>query len=205
MFTPDLALETSLWQKGLSYLAGIDEVGRGSWAGPVVAAGVILPKNFVIPIVFGDSKQLKPIARQKLSKYIREQAISYYISEISVSIINKVGIGKASQIAFRRVVKFLYPKPEFILMDAFYIKHLNRKNQMAITKGDQKVASIAAASVMAKVYRDNLMKKLAKIYPKYGFARHKGYGTKIHQAAIKSFGYSKIHRTSFNLNYLFNG
>lgn len=204
MFTPDLALEISLWEQGLNFVVGIDEVGRGSWAGPVVAAGVILPKSFIIPYIFGDSKQLKPKARQKLAKYIHEQAVSYYIAEIGVSIINKVGIGKASQIAFRKVVKFLYPKPEFILMDAFCIKHLKRENQMAIKKGDQKVASIAAASIIAKVYRDNLMKKLAKIYPDYGFGKHKGYGTKGHQKAIKEHGFSKVHRTSFNLNFLLN-
>lgn len=200
---PDLSFENSLWQKGFNYVAGIDEVGRGSWAGPVVAAGVILPKNFKIPRVFGDSKQLKPLLRQKLSNFIKEAAIAYYISEVSVTQINKIGIGKASQVAFRKVAKFLIPKPQFILMDAFYIKHLNRKNQMAIKGGDELSASIASASIIAKVYRDSLMKKLSKIYPQYGFGKHKGYGTKRHQAAIRNYGFSKIHRTSYNLGFLF--
>ena len=200
---PDLSFEHSLWQKGFNYIAGIDEVGRGSWAGPVVAAGVILPKNFTVPQVFGDSKQLKPLLRRELSKFIKDRALAYYISEVSVTQINKIGIGKASQVAFRKVVKFLLPKPQFILMDAFYIKHLNRKNQIAIKGGDQLSASIAAASIIAKVYRDSKMKKLSKIYPQYGFAKHKGYGTKIHQEAIKNFGFSKIHRTSYNLGFLF--
>lgn len=200
---PNLSFETSLWQKGFNYIAGIDEVGRGSWAGPVVAAGVILPKNFTIPKVFGDSKQLKPLLRQKLSKFIEETAVAYFISEVSVGKINKIGIGKASQIAFRKVAKFLTPKPQFILMDAFYIKHLNRKNQLAIKGGDQLSASIASASIIAKVYRDNLMKKLSKAYPQYGFGKHKGYGTKNHQLAIKAHGFSKIHRTSYNLGFLF--
>ncbi|MBI4037741.1 ribonuclease HII [Candidatus Curtissbacteria bacterium] len=204
MLPPDLAHELSLWQKGINYIAGIDEVGRGSWAGPVVAAGVMLPKNFSIPEVFGDSKQLKPYERRKLAQIITKQAISYYISEIGVSVINKIGIGNASQVAYRQVVKFLHPKPQFILMDAFYIKHLNRKNQLAIKKGDQKIASIAAASVIAKVYRDNLMKKLARIYPNYGFGKHKGYGTKSHQEAIRVHGFLKVHRTSYNLKFLLN-
>lgn len=200
---PDLSFEKSLWQKGFNYIAGIDEVGRGSWAGPVVAAGVILPKNFTIPQIFGDSKQLKPLLRQKLSKFIEETAVAYFISEVSVGKINKIGVGKASQIAFRKVAKFLTPKPQFILMDAFYIKHLNRKNQLAIKGGDQLSASIASASIIAKVYRDNLMKKLSKAYPQYGFGKHKGYGTKNHQLAIKTHGFSKIHRTSYNLGFLF--
>jgi len=203
MSVPNLSFENTLWRKGANYIAGIDEVGRGSWAGPVVAAGVILPKNFIIPKVFGDSKQLKPLLRRELSKFIKEIAVAFFISEVSVSQINKIGIGEASQVAFRQVAKFLIPKPQFILMDAFYIKHLSRKNQMAIKGGDQLSASIAAASIIAKVYRDTLMKKLSKTYPQYGFGKHKGYGTKNHQEAIKTYGFSKIHRTSYNLGYLF--
>lgn len=201
-FTPNLQEENTLWQKGFRYVAGIDEVGRGSWAGPLVAAAVILPQSFAIPEIYGDSKQLKPLQRSKLSKIIRDVAISYSIAEISVNIINKFGVGKASQMAYRLAVRSLELKPDFILIDAFYIKHLNRKSQKAIIKGDQKSATIAAASIIAKVYRDSLMKKLSKIYPAYGFAKNKGYGTKLHQSTIKTSGLTKIHR-SYNLNFLF--
>lgn len=202
MNLPGLSHEVSLWQKGIKFIAGIDEVGRGSWAGPVVAAGVILPKTFIVPSIFGDSKQLKPLQRQKLSKIIKQISVSYYIAQVNVSTINKVGIGRASQVAFRKVVKSLDPRPQFILIDAFYINHIAKKTQMAIKGGDQISASIAAASIIAKVYRDNLMKKLAKKYPYYSFGKHKGYGTKLHQEAIKKHGFSKVHRTSYNLGYL---
>lgn len=199
---PDLNFEYELWQKGFELIAGIDEVGRGSWAGPVVAAAVILPRDFIIPPNFGDSKQLKPQYRKKMAELIKEKAIEYSIAEISVSIINKIGIGQASQMAFRKAVRNLNKKAHFYLIDAFYIKHLSRKNQMPIIGGDQKSATIAAASIIAKVYRDALMKKLARIYPQYGFGKHKGYGTKFHQNAIKDHGFSKIHRTSYRLNFL---
>jgi len=203
MNPPDLSIENSLWQKGYKYIAGIDEVGRGSWAGPVVAAAVILPKNFYIPHIFGDSKMLKPKIRESLDKFIRAKAVSYCISEISVSEINKFKIGKASQMAFRKCLKDLKVRPDYILIDAFYIKRVNRKNQLAIKKGDEKSATIAAASIIAKVYRDTLMKKLSKKFNQYGFGKHKGYGTKAHQEAIKKHGFSRIHRTSYNLDYLF--
>lgn len=202
MFTPNLSFEYSLWQKGYEYIAGVDEVGRGSWAGPVVAAAVILPQSFKIPTRFGDSKQLKPRERCAVSKYIKAVAISYFVAEISVSRINKYGIGKTSQMAFRLALKKLTTKPDYILIDAFYIKHVSRKNQLPIKKGDQRSATIAAASIIAKVYRDAHMKKLARSFPQYGFAKHKGYGTKFHQEAIRNYGLSKIHRLSFDLNYL---
>ena len=200
--SPNLAFEKSLWARGCINIAGIDEVGRGSWAGPVVAAAVILSKSFEIPDGFGESKQVKPQARKKLSQYIKIHAKAFSIAEVPVSMINNHGIGYASQVAFRKAVRQLDPRPDYILIDAFYIKHLNRKNQKAIIKGDEKCASIAAASVIAKVYRDDLMRMLAKKYPQYRFGKHKGYGTKLHQGLIRENGFSKIHRTSFNLKFL---
>ena len=202
MIKPSLDVEKSLWKKGYKYIAGIDEVGRGSWAGPVVAAAVILPRDFKIPENFGDSKQLKPRQREKMTKIITKTAVSWAIAEVPVLTINRLRIGKAIQIAFRKSLKDLHEKADFVIVDAFYIKHVNRKNQKAIKKGDQQCATIAAASIIAKVYRDNLMKKLSKNYPLYGFGRHKGYGTRYHQDAIKKFGFCQIHRTSYNLNYL---
>lgn len=199
MVFPTLEEEKLLWQRGLKYICGIDEVGRGCFAGPVVVGAVIFSPECNLPEGIADSKLLKPRQRESLAKAIKESCQSWAIAEISVTTINKVGIGKATQMAFRKVVKLLDKNPDFILMDAFYIKHLNRKKQKAIVKGDQKVASISAASIIAKVYRDKLMKVIHKKYPLYGFAKHKGYGTKAHQAAIKKHGLSRIHRKSFNL------
>ncbi len=202
MKNPNLSLEKFLMKQGYTKIAGVDEVGRGSWAGPLVVGAVILSGFFQIPVGFGDSKQLKPLARRRFSTYIKEQAEAWSVVETPVSFINKFGIAKATHVAFRKAIKSLDPRPDFVLVDAFYVKHLNRKSQKAIIHGDEKSASIAAASIIAKVYRDDLMKKLSKKYPNYNFARHKGYGTKQHQIAIKMYGFTKIHRTSYNLGYL---
>lgn len=202
MILPDLKIERKLWQKGYTYIAGIDEVGRGSWAGPLVVAAVILPQNFKIPANLADSKLLKHSQRLKLSKIIKQLAIAYSVVEISASRINKVNIGKASHEAFRKVLRELTPSADYCLIDAFYIKHFSKKRQKAVKNGDKICASIAAASIVAKVYRDNLMKRLHFKYPNYGLGRHKGYGTRLHQAAIKTFGFTRIHRTVYNLQYL---
>lgn len=199
MITPTLKLEESLWIKGFHRIAGLDEVGRGCFAGPVVVGAVVFPKDFQMIDGLADSKLLKPRQREKLTESIKKQALAWSVAEISVTAINKVGIGKATQMAFRKAIKSLKKSPDFILIDAFYIKNLNRKRQRAVKDGDKICASISAASIIAKVYRDNLMKKLHKKYPRYGFAKHKGYGTKMHQEAIKKYGLSKVHRKSFDL------
>lgn len=199
MITPTLQLEQKLWKSGYRYIAGLDEVGRGCFAGPVVVGAVIFPKNFRIMDGLADSKLLKPRQRENLESAIKNQALCWSIAEIGVRHINKHGIGKATQMAFRKAIKSLEKSPDFILIDAFYIKHLNRKRQKAVQDGDKICASISAASIIAKVYRDKLMKKLHKKYPKYGFAKHKGYGTKRHQEAIRKYGLTRIHRRSFNL------
>ena len=204
MVQPTLAIESSLWQKGYEYIVGIDEVGRGSWAGPLVAAGVILPRDFVIPEGLADSKQVKPLGRTQLAKFIRSKAVSFYIAQIPSQRIDKCGIAKATADAFRQIAIKLVPTPEFCLVDAFHIKYYSAKKQMAVKNGDKICASIAAASIVAKVWRDNLMKKLHFQYPQYGFGKHKGYGTKLHQEAIKKYGFSKIHRTSYKLDFLFS-
>lgn len=202
MIKPTLDLENSFWFKGFNYICGIDEVGRGSWAGPLVVAGVILPKSFVIPENLADSKQVRPAMRVKLSDIIHKSAIAVGIAQIEPRRIDKHGVGQATHEAFRKVVKLLTPAPDFCLIDAFYIKHFLKSRQRAIKNGDKICASIAAASIIAKVYRDDLMIKLDSIFPQYGFASHKGYGTKFHQEAIKKFGLSKIHRKSYNLSFL---
>lgn len=198
----DLTIEKSLWSQGFKNLAGIDEVGRGSWAGPVVAAAVVLPNNWVLPPKLTDSKLLKAKDREILAEIIKSQALAYTVVEIGISSINKDGVGQATQKAFRKAINKLAIQPDFYLVDGFYIKNLSKKKQWPIIKGDQKSASIAAASIIAKVYRDRLMVRLGKQYPQYCWAQNKGYGTKLHQSAIKLGGLSALHRTSFNLYYL---
>ena len=200
---PDFSIETSLWQRGYRFVVGIDEVGRGSWAGPLVAAGVILSPDFEIPDGLADSKLVKPQTRNKLSRIIKKIAVGYYIAEISVREIDKIGIGAATFVAFRKIINNISPRADFAIIDAFHIKYLNRQKQMAVKNGDKICASISAASIIAKVYRDNLMRKLHFKYPNYGFERHKGYGTALHQQAIRRLGFTKIHRISYNLDYLF--
>lgn len=199
MVAPTLDLETSLWQKDYVRVCGVDEVGRGAFAGPVCVGAVIFPKDCLLLDGLADSKLLKPRAREKLSERIKSYAISWSVAEVGVARINKFGIGKATQIAFRKALRTLPVPADYILIDAFYIKHLNRKRQRAVKDGDTICASISAASIIAKVYRDRLMKKLHKKYPQYGFVRHKGYGTKKHQQAIKKYGLCRIHRRSFDL------
>lgn len=199
MIFPTLKIEQKLWNSGYTHVCGLDEVGRGSFAGPVVVGAVIFSKYSTMIEGLADSKLLKPRQREKLSVLIKEQAHAWSVAEISVSIINRIGIGKATQMAFRKAIKSLSRTPDFILVDAFYVAHLSRKRQKPVKDGDKICASISAASIIAKVYRDKLMKKSHKKYPEYGFAKHKGYGTKKHQEAIKKHGLSRIHRKSFNL------
>lgn len=211
MKMPDFEEEKKLWKKDFKYVIGVDEVGRGAFAGPVTVAAVVFESESVEINSLGinDSKLLTPLKRQKLSKPIKDRCIAYSIVTIGVSTINKIGIGKATNMAFRKsiddVISKLKAKEEkvYLLADGFHIKHIKQiglKNQKAIIKGDRKSISIAAASIIAKVHRDNLMKKLSKKYPQYGFAKHKGYGTKFHQEAIKKHGLSRVHRKSFNLS-----
>ena len=200
MIVPTLNIEEKLWKSGYYRIAGLDEVGRGAFAGPVVVGAVIFSKNCNLPEGIADSKLLKPRQREKLAIKIKECALDWTVAEIGVSLINRVGIGKGTQMAFRKAVKSLEKTPDFVLIDAFYIQHFNRKNQRAVKGGDEICVSIAAASIIAKVHRDKLMKKLHRIYPKYGFGKHKGYGTRRHQEAIKLYGLSRIHRKSFNLD-----
>lgn len=204
---PSFAEEKKLWKLGYELVIGMDEVGRGAFAGPVVVGAVVFsPKSLPIEHV-NDSKLLKPSLREKLSLAIEQEAVFSITTKESVSVINKLGIGKATQMAFRKAIKIVqreFPnKRKFVLIDGFYIpflKGIGLKNQKGIIKGDQKSISIAAASIIAKVKRDSIMKSLDKKYPEYGFAKHKGYGTKFHQEAIHTYGLTKLHRRSFNLH-----
>jgi len=195
--------EKPLWSRGLKLVAGIDEVGRGAWAGPVVAGAVVFPANYSSDFHLYDSKLLSPKQREESASKIRSIA-QIGIGVVGVSVINKIGIGKATQIAFQKAVKKLPLFPQHFLIDAFYIKNWPKDNQNPIKKGDVFCASIAAASIVAKVFRDQLMRNLDKKYPQYEFASHKGYGTPNHQKAIKEFSFSPVHRTSFDLRWVVN-
>ena len=198
----DFNFEKKLWSSKINFVAGVDEVGRGAWAGPVVAAAVVFPKNIQFPTDLYDSKLLLPRQREHLSKLIYRLARSVGIGSADVHTINKQGISKATHIAFRSAIKNLLIKPDHILVDAFYIKRLRRGNQTPIKKGDVICASISAASIVAKVYRDYIMRNLSKKYPQYHFGKNKGYGTRVHQEAIRKNNFTEIHRRSFNLDYL---
>ena len=196
---PTFEYEQQLWQKGLQFIAGVDEVGRGCFAGPVVAAAVILPSDFHATDKINDSKKLSPKVRVELSEIIKKHALAFAIAEVSVDVINDVGIGKAAQQAFVNSIADLKIKPEHILIDAFVIQALQKDKQTAIIHGDGISISIAAASIIAKVYRDELMQKLPEDYSVYDFFTNKGYGTKKHRDAIGKYGLCDLHRTSFNL------
>lgn len=200
MTLPTLRLEQKLWQAGYQAVVGLDEVGRGSWAGPVVAAAVIFPAKFKLCgelKQLRDSKQLSAEKRKKLAKLIKKVAQTHSTCQIGVSTINRVGIKRAAEYAMRKAIRLLKIPPDYHLIDAFYLKYICKHDQTGIIKGDAKIASIAAASILAKVYRDRLMVKLHREYPNYGFHRHKGYGTRLHQERIKKFGLCPLHRSVF--------
>lgn len=195
---PSFKEEQLLWNKDLKYIAGIDEVGRGAFAGPLVAAAVILPQSFKINGI-NDSKVLTPEKREELSKYIIKNAVEYSISEISINFINIHGIGKATENAMLACIKKL-KHFDYVLVDGYKLKNFDDNLQKGIIHGDSISVSIAAASIIAKVYRDNLMRKLHHKYPEYNFWENKGYGTKFHRVALKKYGLSEIHRTSYKLD-----
>lgn len=200
---PTFSEEQALWDQGQNIIAGIDEVGRGAFAGPVVTAAVVFPKNCVFkdPILheINDSKLLSSNKRQALAHKIRLTALCYNVTEISLDYINTYGIKRAVQVGFYKSVMSLSRFPDFCLIDAFFIQKLPREIQKPIIHGDRLSISIAAASIIAKVYRDELMERLHQKIPTYNFAQNKGYGTKFHRDQIKIHGLSSLHRRSFNL------
>lgn len=199
---PDLDVESTYWKKGYRFIVGIDEVGRGSWAGPLVAAGVILAPDFKIPVGFAESKQVASEKRVFFAEFIRKNSQGTYIACISNRKVDKIGLSKATSLAFRQIARKINPTPDFCLIDAFHISYFAQSRQLAIKGGDLKCASIAAASIIAKVFRDDLMDKLHAKYPMYGFDKNKGYGTAFHQKAIAGHGLSQIHRASYDFKFL---
>ena len=184
----------------LAYVAGIDEAGRGPLAGPVVAAAVILPKDIFLPFL-NDSKKVTEKRRDVLFDEIKQNAIAYGIGIASNTLIDEINILQATYEAMREAIHALEKTPDVLLVDAVHIPDINIK-QVGIVKGDAKSVNIAAASILAKVTRDRLMAEYDKIYPEYGFASNKGYGTATHIAALKEIGPCAIHRKSFIGNFV---
>lgn len=246
MKKPDFSFERQVWKKGFRVIAGVDEVGRGAWAGPIVASAVAFApqiKNLKFKIEnlgvrVDDSKKLSPSQREKADLWIKENCLAFGIGEASSSVINRLGMARATKMAFRRAIAECNrrldnrwsnvdlearsskldnpssnfqlqnlassfnrrPPIDFLLIDAFYIpfvRGLRRKHQKPIINGDQKSFSIAAASIIAKVYRDSLMTKLSRKYTNYSWGSSKGYGTKEHQKAILRYGLTRFHRKKF--------
>jgi ribonuclease HII len=191
-----LDFENQALSEGYKFIAGVDEVGRGCLAGCVVAAAVILDLAKPIPEFLDDSKKLSAKRRESLDSQIKENALSYAIGQIEADEIDRINILEATKKAMRLAIERLDPSADFLLIDAVYLKgHLTP--QKSIIKGDAISASIAAASIIAKNYRDNLMREMHEIYPEYGFAKHVGYGTKAHFEALREHGACEIHRKSF--------
>ena len=189
------ALQREYAGKGYGVICGVDEAGRGPLAGPVCAAAVILPDGYEIPGL-NDSKQLTDKKRRELFPVIKEQAIAYGIAMVDETVIDRDNILNATFQAMREAVNQLAVKPELVLVDGNRLTDFGCE-AVAVVKGDAKVASIAAASILAKVTRDEYMERMDALYPEYGFAVHKGYGTKRHYAAIEEYGMCPIHRRTF--------
>ncbi len=195
----NLNFERELTAQGVTLIAGMDEAGRGPLAGPVVAAAVIMPLDEIIPGV-DDSKKVSEKKREILFDKIKEKAIAYKIVAIDEKTIDAINILEATKKAMKECVAGLSVKPEIVLVDA--VKLDLGVPSKAIIKGDALSYSIAAASILAKVYRDRLMAEYDETYPVYGFSKHKGYGTKAHIDAIKEHGPCPIHRRTFIKNFV---
>lgn len=193
--------ENQLMKKGFKTICGIDEAGRGPLAGPVVVASVIMPEDSMIEGI-NDSKKISEKKREKIYEQILEEAISYGVGIIGQDEIDKINILNATKKGLTMSLKELTVKPNLIIVDA--LTHIDTMGipYESIIKGDAKCYSIAAASIIAKVTRDRIMREWANVYPQYGFEQHKGYGTAKHISAIREYGLSPIHRKSFTKNFI---
>lgn len=190
-------LESQRRRQGYQLIAGLDEVGRGAWAGPLVAAAVVLKPHAQLPNL-RDSKQVTPLGRERWSKKILSVATAYGYGVVTHKEIDRIGIGEANRLAFRRALEALQPQPDYALADYFSVDGAVCPIE-GVLHGDRDIRVIAAASIVAKVYRDALLVAIEKRYPGYGFAEHKGYGTAVHRRAIKKLGLSPYHRKSFDI------
>ena len=208
MKSPNFDEEKLLWQQGFEYVVGLDEVGRGPLAGPVVTAAILIRANAEISIDgVNDSKKLSEKNRNKLYKIItNDKNIEWGIGMVSEKVIDKINILEATKLAMLEAIlqveKKINRSSDYLLIDGNFtlqqVQGEKKIQQKSIVKGDQKVISIAAASIIAKVTRDRIMEKMHKKYPQYGFDKHKGYGTELHIKMLKKFGACPIHRKSFN-------
>lgn len=189
-----MRFENEAFQQGARFIAGLDEVGRGPLAGPVVSAAVILPKECQI-LGLNDSKQLSAKKREELFIEIQNKAVAVGIGVVSPEEIDRINIYQASRLAMKEALIDLAVKPEHLLIDAMTIE--TDIPQQSLIKGDARSISIAAASIIAKVYRDNLMKDFHDVYPFYGFDQNAGYGTKVHLEGLAAHGICSIHRKTF--------
>ena len=194
-------IDKSYFKEGYNYICGIDEAGRGPLAGPVVVAAVIMPKDSMIEGV-NDSKKVSEKKREKLYELIIEEAISYSVGIVDQNEIDRINILNATKAGLTEAVRTLKVKPELILVDALTNIDTCGVPYQSIIKGDAKSYSIAAASIIAKVTRDRIMREWDKVYPQYGFATHKGYGTAAHIKAIKEYGPCPLHRKTFIKNFI---
>ena len=190
-----LVEETKLWQQGFLLLAGIDEAGRGPLAGPVVAAACILPVRFVLPGL-NDSKLLTESKREKLYAQIQAQAIDYALGSAEPAEIDALNILQATKLAMKRAIEGLKVRPHYLMIDALTLPAI-KMPQLPLIGGDRISASIAAASILAKVTRDRLMVELDTLYPEYTFSKNKGYGTNEHMQVLQRLGPCPLHRRSF--------
>ena len=196
-----LRFERALQEKGYTFIAGVDEVGRGPLAGPVVCAAVIMPlgeENIIAGV--DDSKKLSEKKRVMLAEKIKEKALYYTIVEVDEKRIDEINILEATKEGMQKALISLEQAPDFVLTDGNMTLDIPFK-QKSIVSGDALSYSIGAASILAKVYRDNLMDEYAKTYPMYAFEKNKGYGTAVHIAAIKEFGLCPIHRRTFTKKF----
>ena len=195
------SMEKELYDKGFEYICGIDEAGRGPLAGPVVVAGVIMPQDSMIEGV-NDSKKVSEKKREVLYDLIIKEAISYSVQIIGQDVIDDINILNATKQGVTKIAEELEVRPDLIIVDA--LEHINTKRipYESIIKGDAKCYSISCASILAKVTRDRIMREWDLVYPQYGFAQHKGYGTKKHMEAIREYGLCPIHRISFTKNII---
>lgn len=196
---PTFFEESQLWQSGYRFVAGIDEAGRGAVAGPVVAAAVIAPTHSDYSGLWtqvDDSKRLHAIVRTRLAAEIKEHALAWGIGEADAARIDEIGIGPATKEAMSIAIQSLHVRADFLLIDWVRLP-LCPIEQRSFTKADQRIVSVAAASILAKVHRDKILTELHTHYPSYGFDQHKGYGTAKHCEAIAQYGPCSVHRHSF--------
>jgi ribonuclease HII len=191
--------ERECYENGFKLIAGVDEVGRGPLAGPVVAAAVILGEGVVIPGV-NDSKKLSEEKREYLYEEIKSKALCYSIGIVDEKTIDEINILNATYLAMKKALEGLNHKPDYILLDAVTLKDIDIP-QKGIIKGDSLSLSIAAASIIAKVERDRIISGYDEIYPNFSFSKHKGYGTSEHIECIKKYGLLPVHRRSFTKNF----